>query len=167
MSNIQRTERAAPLTYTAAAGVWTTTHGKAEVTKATEATLGTNARGAIAPAAAPAATGAHFHLVTFGATRRPPRYLDVLAKATGSAAADLDTPIIVELYDANAAVWYRAERCPAQGATVAAADTDGAWSKGERWTVKVGRADIAGRFYIPSLATNQGLDIVVNADNDD
>lgn len=167
MSNIKRTERCAPLTYTVAAGVWTAIHGKAAIAKADEATLGTNARGTSAPIATAAAAGAHFHLVAFGGTKRPPRYLDVLAKATGTDAANVNTPLIVELYDTNAEVWYRAERCPAQGATVAAADSDGAWSKGERWTVKVGRGDIAGRFYIPSLATNQGLDITVNADNDD
>lgn len=160
MSNVKRTTRDTPLTCTVAAGVLTTTRGKMALTKATETSLGTDARGVNA-------ASAHFALVKAGSDARPVRYIDVTAKATGTAAATTDATVIVELWDALTEVWARAEgtiKC--QGATVAAAD-DPAWGKGERYSVKVGRGDTLGRFYVLGLATNQGIDLVVYADNDD
>jgi hypothetical protein len=157
VSTRKTTERQVlPLTLEASAGVLTATHGKLAVTKATEATLYTNIRGSVA-------ADAHFPLIRSGGTEKPCRYIDVKYRATGTSAATVSTQVIVEFWDGYA--WHCAEPFPAYGSTALLAATN--FSVGEIRTIKVPRRAIAGRFYIPSLAANQGLDLVVDADNDD
>ena len=162
MSNLKRTARDQPLTFTVAedGGTYslTTTRGKMGLVKAAEGDLGTDSRGS-------AVGDKHFDLVKSATTRRPPRYIDVAAPATGSDKANVDTQVIVEFWHAEAEMWIAAEPIRAAGSAVLLAADN--YVIGEWRTVKVPRGATAGRFHVPSLAADQGLDLIVDADNDD
>lgn len=160
MSNLAQTDRDVPLTFTVSAGALTATHGKMAVTQA--AAVSTGSRGSVIG-------DAHFALVKADSTRRPPRYLDVLTRATGADAANVDALMWVEFWHEDSAQWIAAEPFRVCGRTViaAAAAADPAEYISEIHSVDVPRGAIHGRFYITGFAVSQGIDITADADNDD